>query len=121
MVWKSGESGNLNGRPKGTRDKFNQDFLRDLSDSWEKNGKEVLSKLVKDDPATYARLAASIVPKDIKVEHNVNLVTDILTLVTQRQHEALEARNNSERVIEHESETLPVDTLNSVKEKVINK
>lgn len=119
-MWAKGTSGNLNGRPTGTRDKFNQDFIQDLASDWADHGKDVLIKLRKTDPATYARLAASLVPKDIKIQHDVNIVTDIIKLAQQRQQEVLEARNTSERVIEHASDEDSVDTLEPLKEKVVN-
>lgn len=114
MTWQKGQSGNPAGRKAGIRENLTKDFVTDLAEVWKKDGAAALKRLVKDDPSSFCKLAASLVPKDIKIQHNVNLVTDIIRLASQRSVEALEERNNNERVIEHESETLSVDTLNSV-------
>lgn len=120
MVWQSGESGNVKGRPKGTRDTLTKDFISDLSNAWKKDGAKVLAKLVKTDPATFAKLAAQLIPKEHKVSHDINAVADLIKLVTQRQQEALEARTQQERVIEHVNGTEPDNTLALPEVEVIN-
>jgi hypothetical protein len=42
-------------------------LVADLTASWEKHGPAVLERLRIDDPATYARLAVSLVPKDVQI------------------------------------------------------
>lgn len=72
--FKAGESGNPLGRPKGSRSRFSETFCQDVIDDWEKNGASVLAKVREEDPATYLRVAASLVPKEFK------LTTDESTL-----------------------------------------
>ena len=120
MTWQKGQSGNPNGRPTGYREKLTKSFVNDLADSWDMHGKSVLEKLAKSDPATYARIAATLVPRDIKIQHDVNMVADIIRLASQRSVEALDARNKKERVIEHVKETGDTDTLNLVSERIVS-
>ena len=42
--WKPGQSGNLNGRPVGTRQAFSAGFLRDLAEVWSEEGRETMVK-----------------------------------------------------------------------------
>ena len=42
--WKPGQSGNLNGRPVGTRQAFSAGFHRDLAEIWAKHGRETMIK-----------------------------------------------------------------------------
>jgi hypothetical protein len=63
----AGVSGNPAGRPLGSRNRLTHALVADLTASWEKHGPAVLERLRIDDPATYARLAASLVPKEMNV------------------------------------------------------
>ena len=38
--WVAGQSGNLNGRPVGSRTVFSQGFLKDLAEVWASHGKQ---------------------------------------------------------------------------------
>jgi hypothetical protein len=51
--WKPGQSGNLNGRPVGTRQAFSADFLRDLAEVWSEEGRETMVKTARTSPATF--------------------------------------------------------------------
>lgn len=52
MTWKKGQSGNANGRPKGSKNKFNQDIVQmilKIHGDLEKQGKG-LKQIAKQDP-----------------------------------------------------------------------
>lgn len=119
MTWQKGISGNPLGRKKGVREHLTKEFVSDLAEAWKKDGAKALQRVAKDDPTSFCKLAASLVPRDIKIQHDVNMVVDILTLVTQRQQAALETPNNDARVIEHVNDEDCVDTLTLAKEEVI--
>ena len=44
--WVAGQSGNLNGRPVGSRTVFSQGFLKDLVAVWATHGKGTMIKTV---------------------------------------------------------------------------
>ena len=67
MTWQKGQSGNPKGRPKGSRNKLSQAVIEAWCADFDKHGSGVIEKLRTSEPSTYARIAASLVPKDIEV------------------------------------------------------
>ncbi len=55
------------GRPKGTRNKFTEQFFVDILAAWEAHGAEALVKVALDDPSTFVRVAAHLMAKDVNV------------------------------------------------------
>ena len=43
--WKPGQSGNLNGRPVGTRQAFSAGFYRDLAEVFAKHGRAAMERI----------------------------------------------------------------------------
>ena len=41
-IWQSGQSGNPNGRPLGSRTVYSQGFLKDLAEVWSEEGREFM-------------------------------------------------------------------------------
>jgi hypothetical protein len=70
--FQQGNTGNLNGRPRGARNKLGEAFLEDLRDSWNEVGAIALRRCAEEDPAAYCRIVASLLPKDI----NLNVAVD---------------------------------------------
>jgi hypothetical protein len=68
MAWEKGKSGNPAGRPKGSRAKLADSFINDIQEDWKQFGKEALAKVRTEDPSTYLRVVASVLPKEIEVE-----------------------------------------------------
>ena len=68
--WKPGQSGNPAGRPKGSRHKLGEDFIRALAEDFENHGKDAIVKMREDRPGDYIKVIASLVPKDLNL--NVN-------------------------------------------------
>jgi hypothetical protein len=59
-----GNSGN-GGRPKGSRNKLGEAFISDLHEQWLKHGKDVLDRVVRDEPAQFLKTVAPLMPKEI--------------------------------------------------------
>ena len=51
--WRPGESGNVNGRPVGSRSAFSAAFLRDLAESWAEHGKATMTHTARANPEVY--------------------------------------------------------------------
>jgi hypothetical protein len=60
-----GKSGNPAGREKGSRNKLSEAFLADVCAEWERNGIEALRKVREDDPSTFIKVVASLIPKEV--------------------------------------------------------
>ena len=56
------------GRQKGTRNRLTESFLKDLHSEWQRSGPAVLKVLAIEDPASFAKLAQGLVPKEFIAE-----------------------------------------------------
>lgn len=65
--FKPGQSGNPAGRPKGIRNKFTERFIWDLYEDWQAHGMTALERCRTEQPWTYVKIAAQLMPKDIQI------------------------------------------------------
>lgn len=62
---------NGRGRMAGQRERLTTHFVRALASDFEDHGVEAIARVRRDDPATYLRIIAAIVPKDLNVTASV--------------------------------------------------
>src|SRR5262245_7522459 len=65
-----GVSGNPGGSPEAARRAFNKRFLLDLAEDWRQHGREVFKRVRRESPASYLKVCAMLVPREMKVEHS---------------------------------------------------
>ena len=72
------EEPNPGGSPEATRRAFNKRFLLDLAEDWQQHGPEVLKRVRRESPATYLKVCAMLVPKEMKLEYQggIKAMTD---------------------------------------------
>lgn len=63
-AWKPGQSGNPNGRPKGSRNRLCENFLDGLMSDFQKHGRDTFVKAREANPVAYLRMIADLVPKE---------------------------------------------------------
>ena len=66
---------NGGGRPKGSRNKLGEAFVRDMQADWEQHGVATIARVREERPQDYLKVVASILPKDLNV--NVNRTDDM--------------------------------------------
>jgi hypothetical protein len=71
-----GASNPSRAKQKGARDRLTANFLEALTDSFEKHGKAAIEKVRKEDPSTYLRVVAGLVPKEIQLGRPLDGVPD---------------------------------------------
>jgi hypothetical protein len=77
MRFVKGQSGNTNGRPMGSRNKLKEAFWTDFCDAWKIHGQAALSVVAQDDPSTFVKVAASIMPKETELTMREVLAKDL--------------------------------------------
>lgn len=67
------KSGNQRGpgRPKGSKNKISEDFLQIFHKVWQEHGEAALQQMVKERPADFVKVAASLIPKDFHIQQSV--------------------------------------------------
>src|SRR5262245_6299161 len=55
------------GRPRGSRNRLRGGFLADLAADWEAHGADVIRIVRIEEPATYLRLVASLMPRELAI------------------------------------------------------
>ena len=65
--WRPGQSGNPAGRPLGSRHRITEDLFSKLAEDFERHGVAVIQRVRDEDPSTYLRLIAGLVPRNVEV------------------------------------------------------
>ena len=73
MTWKKGESGNPAGKPLGARTRLSNSFLRMMAAHWEEYGESAIRRVHEKDPATYVKVIASLLPKEVALTADKDL------------------------------------------------
>ncbi len=60
---------NPGGKPVGARNRLQGAFINALADDFDKHGKTAIVTMRENDPGGYVRAVASLMPKELKVEH----------------------------------------------------
>src|SRR6266550_3161148 len=61
------------GRQRGSRNKLAERFLDDLQKQWRKSGREVLEKVVRDDPTAFLKVVSHVLPRELDSTLAVNV------------------------------------------------
>lgn len=74
--FKPGTSGNPGGKPVGTRNRLQGDFMKLLSEDFAAHGKSAIVKMREERPAEYIRAIASLMPKELEISRPLDELSD---------------------------------------------
>ena len=103
--FRPGQSGNPAGRPKSARSKIGERFLQALHDDFNDHGEGVIVRVREEEPATYLRLVAALLPKEIEAPRGIPLedaTRDELLAVLAVIRQAQAARQAEDGQLTHE-------------------
>jgi hypothetical protein len=86
-----GYSGNPGGSPEATRRAFSKRFLLDLAEDWQQHGREVFKRVRRESPASYLKVCAMLVPKEVKLDHSTSAIK---AMTDEQIEQAIEAIQN---------------------------
>jgi hypothetical protein len=69
-LWQPGQSGNLAGRLRGSRNKLSEEVICALLRDFREHGQKAIAKVRQTQPAAYLKVLALLVPREHKVEHS---------------------------------------------------
>lgn len=70
VPFQPGQSGNPAGRPKGSRNKLTEDFLRDVLAAWTASGKQAMNDMIAEKPSEFVKMVAGLIPKEATLTIN---------------------------------------------------
>ena len=70
----AGNSGN-GGRKPGSRNKLGEQFLSDLRDVWQTHGIQALEKCAEEEPGTFVRVIAGLLPKTVDINMSLDVAS----------------------------------------------
>lgn len=65
------------GRPKGSKHRLQESLLSALANDFEEHGVAVIEQVRVEDPSTYLKIIAAVLPKDVRAQHEHRLVESI--------------------------------------------
>src|SRR5262245_42489495 len=92
MVFKPAWSGTPSADVYIARRRVNDAFLRDLIRDWEAHGAEVLAQVRREQPGTYMKVMAMLMPKEMKMETGQTTLSNLTDEQLQAMIHELEER-----------------------------
>jgi hypothetical protein len=74
--FKKGQAANPGGKPVGSRNRLQGDFLRDLAEDFAQHGKAAITKTRTQQPAQYLKIVASLMPKELEIKRPLEDLSD---------------------------------------------
>jgi hypothetical protein len=92
----TGNSGG--GRRKGSRNKLSETFLECIASDFSVHGSEAVKRLRENDPATYLKLIAWLVPRELILKREQAPDTDLAELTDQEAVALIEAERRRQTI-----------------------
>lgn len=114
--WKAGSSPNPGGKPVRARNKINAAFLNALIEEFDKSGKKAIKECAENDPSTFVRVCASLLPKEIEISRPLDDIPDEQLDAAILAVRTILAAQNPDNGTNGSGETQSVEVLQAIPE-----
>ena len=74
--FKPGQSGNPSGKPIGSRNRLQGEFMRELAEDFAAHGKAAIAQCRMEKPDVYLKVVASLLPKELEIKRPLEDLSD---------------------------------------------
>ena len=68
LGFQKGKSGNPGGKPVGSRNRLQGDFMREMADDFAEHGKAAIVQCRTEKPDVYVKVIASLMPRELEIK-----------------------------------------------------
>ena len=68
FAFEKGKSGNPGGKPVGSRNRLQGDFMREMADDFAEHGKAAIVQCRTEKPDVYVKVIASLMPRELEIK-----------------------------------------------------
>jgi hypothetical protein len=76
VLFQPGNRANPGGKPVGSRNRLQGDFMRALADDFEAHGRKAIVRVREEHPSDYLRIIAALMPKELDVGTKFAVLND---------------------------------------------
>ncbi len=104
--FEKGQSGNPNGRPKGSRNRLTDSVLKKIAEDFAIHGADVLQRVRIEEPVMYLKFIISLLPRELVMQFEQHRPSEVSTLENDEIVELAEC-SQTQQLVEQVYRNIP--------------